>query len=253
MRTTKLGQHFLIDPSIIELELSIAELTKEDIVLEIGPGKGILTHQLAKKVKQVIAVELDPSLYNFLSQQISENVLLINQDIMKVSMDDIPSFTKVVANLPYQISSPVTFKLLENRFQKAVLIYQKEFADRMIAQSGSKEYSRLSVGIAYKAACKIHKYIPSSAFSPPPKVTSSLVELIPFKTPPFHVIDESFFFEVTKQLFTHRRKQIKTILKHSKTLPYSEDLKYKTKRVEQLSPQEIGFLSNQLYHLKQST
>ena len=253
MRKTKLGQHFLTDPSIIELELSIAELTKDDIVLEIGPGKGILTHQLAKKVKQVIAVELDSSLYTFLSQRISENVLLINQDILKISWEEIPSFTKVVANLPYQISSPVTFKLLETPFEKAVLIYQKEFADRMIAEPGSKDYSRLSVGIAYKAACKIHKDIPSSAFSPPPKVTSSLVELIPFKNPLFHVIDESFFFEVTKQLFTHRRKQIKTILKQSKTLPYSENLKCKTERVEQLTPHEIGHLSNQLYHLKQST
>jgi 16S rRNA (adenine1518-N6/adenine1519-N6)-dimethyltransferase len=250
MKKTKLGQHFLIDPSIVELELSIAELTKEDIVLEIGPGKGILTHQLAKKAKQVIAVELDPSFYDFLSHQVSENVLLINKDIMKISWEDIPMFTKVVANLPYQISSPVTFKLLETHFEKAVLIYQKEFADRMIACPGSKDYSRLSVGIAFKADCRIHKDISSSAFSPPPKVTSSLVELIPHKKPPFHVVDETTYFEVTKQLFSHRRKQIGTILKNSKLLPYDEDLLFLTKRVEELTPQEIGLLSNQLYELR---
>ena len=91
--------------------------------------------------------------------------------------------------------------------------------------------------------------IPPKSFSPPPKVMSSLVELIPYEKPPFHIVDESFFFEVTKQLFSHRRKQIGTILKNSKLLPYNEDLLFLTKRVEELTPQEIGLLSNQLYEI----
>ncbi|HMA83212.1 MAG TPA: 16S rRNA (adenine(1518)-N(6)/adenine(1519)-N(6))-dimethyltransferase RsmA [Candidatus Thermoplasmatota archaeon] len=249
MKKTKLGQHFLIDNSVIEKELFIANLSTDDVVLEIGPGKGVLTQKLAERVRQVIAIELDNTLYHFLKQVLPENVLLIHQDIMDLSWDDIPFFTKVVANLPYQISSPVTFKLFEVNFEKAVLIYQKEFAERMIACSGSKDYSRLSVGIRYKSKCKIHMNIPPKSFSPPPKVMSSLVELIPYEKPPFHIVDESFFFEVTKQLFSHRRKQIGTILKNSKLLPYNEDLLFLTKRVEELTPQEIGLLSNQLYEI----
>ena len=141
MKKTKLGQHFLIDNSVIEKELFIANLSTDDVVLEIGPGKGVLTQKLAERVRQVIAIELDNTLYHFLKQVLPENVLLIHQDIMDLSWDDIPFFTKVVANLPYQISSPVTFKLFEVNFEKAVLIYQKEFAERMIACSGSKDYS----------------------------------------------------------------------------------------------------------------
>ena len=250
MTKTKLGQHFLTDSAVIEKELIIADLSKDDVVLEIGPGKGVLTQKLAERTRQVIAIELDKTLYHFLKQTLPKNVLLIHQDIMDLSWDDIPSFTKVVANLPYQISSPVTFKLFEVNFEKAVLIYQKEFAERMIARTGSKDYSRLSVGIAYKSKCKIHSNIPPSSFSPPPKIMSSLVELIPYKKPPFQIVDESFFFEVTKQLFSHRRKQIKTILKNSTSLPYAEHLLFLTKRVEELTPQEIGLLSNQLYKLR---
>ena len=247
MVKTKLGQHFLIDDAVIQKELFIAQLTEKDIVLEIGPGKGVLTTALAKKVKQVIAVELDPVLYQYLQSILPDNVLLIHNDIMKMNWEKLPAFTKVVANLPYQISSPFTFKLFETDFEKAVLIYQKEFAERMIAPVGSKDYSRLTVGISYKASCCIHEIIPPKSFSPPPDVHSAIVELIPYKTPPFMVVDETFFYELTNLLFSHRRKQIQTILKKHFSQKLPESIPFTSSRVETLTPEEIALLSNQLY------
>lgn len=250
MSKTKLGQHFLTDQRVVEEELSLAQLSVRDVVLEVGPGKGILTKQLANQCQQVIAVELDTQLISFLQSILPENVILFNRDIMDVSWNEIPSFTKVVANLPFQISSPFTFKLFSTSFEKAVLIYQKEFAQRMIAKPGSKQYSRLSVGIAYKARCRIVTTIPPSSFSPPPEVSSSLVELIPNKNPPFNVVDEQFFFHITKLLFSHRRKQIKTILKNSFSKPIYNQVSFFSERVERLTPEQIGSLSNELYPYK---
>jgi 16S rRNA (adenine1518-N6/adenine1519-N6)-dimethyltransferase len=250
MRKTKLGQHFLIDRSIVDQEIALANLSTDDIVLEVGPGKGVLTKELAKHCKTVIAVELDETLIRYLQKDLPSNVLLIHRDVLNLSWKDIPCFSKVVANLPFQISSPFTFKLFKTSFQKAILIYQKEFAERMIAQPGSKEYSRLSVGIAYKANCKIIRTIPSYAFSPPPEISSCLVELIPYSHPPFYVIDEHFFFQVTALLFSHRRKQIKTILKNKFLTELPDPIVFGSKRVEQLSPEEIGLLSNILFPFK---
>ncbi|MDG6217955.1 MAG: 16S rRNA (adenine(1518)-N(6)/adenine(1519)-N(6))-dimethyltransferase RsmA [Candidatus Thermoplasmatota archaeon] len=250
MVKSRLGQHFLIDNAIIEKELIYADLSSDDVVLEIGPGKGVLTKKIAQHVRQVIAIELDRSLYQFLKQTLPQNVLLIHGDIMDIDLKDLPLFNKVVANLPFQISSPFTFKLFETQFEKAVLIYQKEFAERMIARPGLKAYSRLTVGLAYKASCRIQETIPASSFSPPPDVLSCLVELIPHERPPFHVIDESFFFELTRLLFSHRRKQINTILKHTFECDSIEEIMFASKRVEELHPKDIALLSNQLYPYK---
>lgn len=252
MVKTKLGQHFLVDKNIVEKELAHANLNADDIVLEIGPGKGVLTKELAKQCKQVIAVELDTSLSLVLKRTLPKNVLVINEDIMKLDWKSLPKFTKVVANLPFQISSPFTFKLLTVDFEKAVLIYQKEFAQRMIAKPGSKHYSRLSVGISYNASCQLITHIPPSSFSPHPKVYSSLVELIPYSIPPFDVNDEQFFFELTHLLFSHRRKQIKTIIKNVFSKSIAEQISYGSKRVEVLSPKQIAMLSKELLPYKEN-
>lgn len=250
MGKTRLGQHFLTDSAVVDKELVIAQLSADDIVLEVGPGKGVLTKELAKKCRQVIAVELDAKLVYYLQNLLPKNVTLIHADVLKLSWNEIPFFTKVVANLPYQISSPFTFKLFESSFQKAVLIYQKEFAERMIAQPGSKQYSRLSVGIAYKAKCCIHQTVPPQSFFPPPEISSCLVELTPFSQPPFYVKDESFFFNITKLLFTHRRKKIRTILKNAFSTSIPEDIMFGDQRVEMLTPAQIGALSNVLFEFK---
>ncbi len=240
----KLGQHFLIDKQVAEREITYADLNKDDVVLEIGPGKGIITHLLAKKAKKVIAVEIDALFVEELEKKIPSNVVVIHADVLKIDFNTLPMFNKIVSNLPFQISSPVTFKLLEYPFSKAVLIYQKDFADRMIAHSGTKDYSRLSVGVYYKTHCRVLEIVLRNCFSPVPKVDSSIIEMIPRTKPPFNIIDESFFFDIVKQLFAHRRKKIKNSLE--KRYNDLDGVPYLDKRVEELSPEQIGELSNLL-------
>ena len=237
-----------MDRSVAEREVRYAELTTDDIILEIGPGKGIITVLLAPKVKQVVAIEIDQRLIGQLKKTLPSNVLLIGKDALDVDFQTIPRFTKIVSNLPFEISSPITFKFLESSFTKAILIYQKDFAERLVAQPGTKEYSRLTVGVFYKANCRILEDVPPSSFSPAPEVTSCIVELIPRKKPAFKVKDEQFFFDFTKQLFTHRRKKIRYTVKNL-TQSY-ESLPFLDKRVEELTPEEIGVLSDRLWELK---
>ena len=251
MKWKQYGQHFLIDKNIIEKEINEATLAKSDIVLEIGPGKGALTRELAKKAKQVIAIEIDKQLYNVLLKDISDNVTLICDDVMKVDFSLFPSFTKVVANLPYQISSPITFKLLNYQFKKAVLIYQKEFAERMIASPNTKHYGRLSVNVYYKATCELIQTISKNCFSPKPKVDSAMIRLIPRDKPAFNVQNEEFFFHITKVLFSHRRKKIKNIIQHEFDIK-QDAIPFLDKRVEMLSAEEIGILSDEIFLLLSS-
>jgi 16S rRNA (adenine1518-N6/adenine1519-N6)-dimethyltransferase len=242
------GQNFLIDLSVANREVGYAKLTKEDIVLEIGPGKGVITHLLAQKAKQVIAIEIDQRLVNKLKPTLLENVTLISGDALSVDFQMLPRFTKIVSNLPFKISSPITFKFLNFPFERAILIYQKDFARRLVALPGKKEYSRLTVGVTYKADCRILEDISRRSFSPMPKVDSSIVEIIPRKKPLFNVENEQFFFELTKQLFNHRRKKIRYVIK----ILYGnlEQLPNLDQRVEELTPEQIGELSNVLWHQK---
>jgi 16S rRNA (adenine1518-N6/adenine1519-N6)-dimethyltransferase len=243
----KLGQHFLIDKNIAELEVKYASIKNNDVVLEIGPGEGILTKLLANKAKKVIAIEIDQELIKKLKPELPENVKLIHGDALKIDFNQIPLFNKIVANLPFQISSPITFKFLKHRFSKAVLIYQKDFAKRMTSPPKSSNYSRLSVGVYYKAHCKILKDVPKNCFFPQPKIDTCIVELIPRKKPPFHVTDERFFFDLTKKLFSHRRKKIKNTLREKYEIEI-DDFPFLDKRVEELSPEQIGELSNLIFH-----
>ena len=249
MAKKKIGQNFLIDKQVAGREIDYANPDTEDIVLEIGPGKGILTKLLAKRVKKVIAIEIDSQLVKELKSTLPVNVTLINADALKIDFKTLPVFNKIVSNLPFQISSPITFKLLKYSFSKAVLIYQKDFAERMIAGSGSKDYSRLSVGIYYKTHCRILETVSKEFFYPMPKVDSSIVELIPRENPPFTVANEKFFFDVTKKLFSHRRKKIKNILEDVYTK--LENIPYLDRRVEELTPEQIGELSNLLFEMNQ--
>lgn len=241
-----MGQHFLIDEAVAEREVRYANLFDQDVVLEIGPGRGVLTHKLARHAGQVIAIELDKHLVAQLTQTLPQNVTLIQGDAMEVDFFSLPPITKIVSNLPFQISSPITFKFLEYPFTIAVLIYQQEFAKRLVAQPGSKAYSRLSVGVYYRAHCEVLEHIPRTCFSPPPQVASCMVKLLPRDTPPFSVADESFFFSLTKMLFTHRRKKIRTILRHHYHLTNAA-LPYLDNRVEELTPEQLGELSNRIY------
>ena len=245
----KLGQNFLIDKNVALKEIKYAKINQDDIVLEIGPGRGILTEILAKKAKKVIAIELDKNLALNLKDILPDTVVLINDDVLKVDFKKLPRFNKIVSNLPFQISSPVTFKILDYDFDMAVLIYQKEFADRMIAEPGSKDYSRLSVGVYYKALCEKLDVVSRTCFNPQPKVDSCIVKLVPKIKPPFFVENEGFFLDLVKNLFNHRRKKIKNILNEMYCLE-SNEVPYLDNRVEELSPHQIGDLSNFLYRPK---
>ncbi|HUT00760.1 MAG TPA: 16S rRNA (adenine(1518)-N(6)/adenine(1519)-N(6))-dimethyltransferase RsmA [Candidatus Thermoplasmatota archaeon] len=247
MAKQRFGQHFLIDSSVAKREVAYATLTKNDVVLEIGPGKGIITRLLAQQAKQVIAIEIDKRLVEQLKTTLPENVTLICHDALSVDFKTLPTYTKIVSNLPFEISSPIMFKFLESTFSKAILIFQKDFALRLVASPGTKEYSRLTVGVSYKAGCRILEDVPRSCFSPAPTIDASIVELIPYTEPKFTVENEQFFLTLTKQLFTHRRKKIRYTIKSE----YGDidQLPYLDLRVEDLTAEQIGELSNELYHL----
>ena len=245
MKGARLGQHFLTDIRVAAREIAYADIQPYETVLEIGPGHGVLTKLLAEKAQQVVAVEIDTRLVDELERTMPENVHIIPGDVCKLVLKDLPVFSTVVANLPFQISSEITFKLLEYPFRKAVLMYQKDFADRMVATWGTKTYGRLSVGVYYKTQCRILERVPRSCFYPRPQVDACVVELMPWEKPPFDIRDEKLFFEVTRQLFMHRRKKIKTTL--SSSFNIKNGVPFGDRRVEELSPAQIGELSDFLY------
>ena len=145
-------------------------------MLEVGPGLGVLTRRLAESAGRVIAIEMDRRLADHLRPSLPGNVELIVGDALTVPF---PPFDRMVSNLPYSISSPIIFKLLEHEFQKAVVMLQKEFADRLVARPDTDDYSRLTVNVYYRAECRILEKVPRSRFWPPPKVDSAVVELVP--------------------------------------------------------------------------
>jgi len=245
--TKRLGQHFMLDDSVLRRMVSAADLKAGETVLEIGPGLGNLTEELLRSGAKVVAIEQDPAFVQFLRRRFGERIGLIQADAVKAFL---PQFDKVVSNLPYQISSPIIFKLLDVGFERAVLMLQREFADRMVAKPGTEEYGRLSVGVYYRAECAIAFGVPRTAFWPQPRVDSCVVGLTP-RPPPFVVASEKAFFEVTKSIFSHRRKKIMNALQlpDYPQEPVSVDLRalpYASKRAEELTPEMIGELTNAL-------
>ncbi len=254
----RLGQNFLLDESVVRRQVSIASLSSKDTVLEIGPGLGMLTEELLKTGAKVVAVEQDSEFCRFLQRRFGERLQLIQADAVKAFL---PGFNKVVSNLPYQISSPITFKLLGTGFELAVLMLQREFAERMIAKPGTAEYGRLSVGLYYRANCEIVLNVPRTAFWPQPRVDSCLVKLVPRKAP-FVVKDEGVFAEVTKAIFSHRRKKIVNSLMTDPSVSAlvgnaKKDalnaLPHSSRRAEELSPEMIGELADALLELSVSS
>lgn len=228
MKMPRYSQNFLVNPRIADFIVEKADLSSEDIVLEIGPGKGILTARLLKKCK-VYAVEIDRDLCDYLSisfqEEIKEGRLsIICGNALEV---DFPEFTKVVANIPYHISSLLIFKILEYNFEKGILMLQHEFAERLCAKPGSKKYGRLSVMMHYNGEARILKRVKRGNFRPVPKVDSAVVEIVK---------KENFCYEkeildaVVRKIFEQRRKKIKNIL---------GDVPYGEKRAEELTPEEI--------------
>jgi 16S rRNA (adenine1518-N6/adenine1519-N6)-dimethyltransferase len=256
--TKRLGQNFLLDDAVLGKQVSYADLGPDDTVLEIGSGLGNLTEELLKTGAKVVAVEQDPDFCRFLAKRFGDQVHLVQADAVKAFL---PKFNKVVSNLPYQISSPITFKLLGIGFDVAVLMLQKEFAERMIAKPGTSEYGRLSVGVYYRAKCQIMLNVSRSSFWPQPKVDSCIVKLVP-RLPPFKVKDEDAFYRVTQAVFSHRRKKVSNSLKtdpsvSSMFVPGMETrldtLPHASRRPEELSPEMIGELADAFLELSSSS
>ncbi|MCQ2053015.1 MAG: 16S rRNA (adenine(1518)-N(6)/adenine(1519)-N(6))-dimethyltransferase RsmA [archaeon] len=242
------GQNFLTDEYVAQRHVDYADIVPKDRVLEIGPGLGILTNILIKKSENVTCIELDEALADYISRIYGKNITLIRGDAVKI---DFPPFDKFVSNLPYSVSTPIIFKLLEHKFKRAVIMVQKEFAERMVADVGLPSYSRLTVGIYYKADCRILETIPASKFNPKPKVDSALVEIVP-RPSPFKVLDEDMFFKIVETSFNHRRKKIGTSLKLAGIIPKGVNLPILNNRIETLSPEEIGQLSDDIFELVKS-
>jgi 16S rRNA (adenine1518-N6/adenine1519-N6)-dimethyltransferase len=249
----RLGQNFTVNSEVLQHLVSYAYLTKDDVVLEVGAGFGFLTTLLSCACKKVIAVEVDPTLVSFLRKQLYslKNVELIQGDILKASL---PPFNKVVSAPPYSISSPLLFRLLEKKFDCAVLILQKEFAERLAASVGSKDYGRLTVNIYYRAEAELLDLVRRTMFYPPPDVDSIMVRLKP-RAAPFHVENEETFFELVRVLFTQRNKKVRNSLisflskfklSKEKTLELADSMVYSAKRVRELAPEDFGILTNEL-------
>ena len=216
----KLGQNFLIDENVVRQIVAAAELSEADTVLEVGPGIGTLTQGLAESKAKVVAVELDTRLLPVLATTLEgyDNVRVVHGDILKVNiMEEVgaPEF-KVCANLPYYITTPIIFALLEKRLpmERLVAMVQKEVAERMAAQPGGKEYGALSVAIQYYTEPEIAFIVPPTSFIPAPAVDSAVIVCKRREKPPVEVCDEGLFFRVVKAAFSLRRKMLSNSLKN---------------------------------------
>lgn len=240
------GQNFLIDDRVADRIVGYGGITSEDRLLEVGPGFGILTERLVNMGDSLTCIELDVKLAEHIRSTYGDRLTLLEGDAVKVPF---PEFDVFVSNLPYSVSTPIIFKLLENEFRTAVVMVQKEFADRMIADVGSPDYSRLTVNLFYHADCEIMEPVPASRFDPRPKVDSAVVKITP-RPAPFDVLDERTFFKVTEACFNHRRKKIGTSLRNTGLVDSAEDIPYKDERIESLRPAEIGEIADAVFSLK---
>ena len=208
-------QHFLIDSFAVERIANLAEV-KGNRVLEVGPGNGALTRALLDRGAIVRAVELDGSLCeklnNLFSEEIAQGRLTVQQG--DATRCELPPFEMVVSNLPYSASSKITFRLLERGFKEAVLMYQSEFAERMVAKAGTKDCGRLSIMVQTYAAVQVWFRLPPQCFSPRPQVHSTVVKIFP-SDPIIPINDRLLYADVVRALFSHRRKTVRNCLKGS--------------------------------------
>ena len=237
-----LGQNFLIDDNIANKIVNLASIKDGEKILEIGPGRGILTDLLVDK-GNLLAVEKDRWLAVVLKQKFAERAEIVEADILDF---DIPTIDVIVANLPYSISSPILFRLFNFKWERAVLMFQEEFANRLVAKPGSKTYGRLSVMANHYAKTKKLFKVSKTAFQPQPKIHSQVVHLVR-REPDYKLDDFDTFDKVVRSIFTHRRKKIRNCLKLSFKNIDLDDLENMDERAEVLEPKEIAVLSNKIF------
>lgn len=262
----KFGQNFLIDTHVLDKIISAAHITKEDMVLEIGPGIGTMTQYLAEAAGKVIAVEIDRNLIPILEDTLSEynNVRVINEDVLKLDLRKLADeenggkAIKVVANLPYYITTPIIMGLFENHVpvESITVMVQKEVADRMQTGPGNKDYGALSLAVQYYAEPYIVANVPPNCFMPRPKVGSAVIRLTRHEKPPVEVKDEKLMFDIIRASFNQRRKTLANGLNNSDKITCSKEIiteaieklgKGASVRGEALSLQEFASLSNDIF------
>lgn len=265
----KFGQNFLIDSNVLESIIRGAEITKDDFVLEIGPGIGTMTQYLCEAARQVVAVEIDKMLIPILEDTLSEydNVEVINQDVLKVDIKSLAEeknngkLIKVVANLPYYITTPIIMGLFESGvpIDSITIMVQKEVADRMQTGPGSKDYGALSLAVQFYATAKVILNVSATCFMPRPNVDSAVIKLTRHKEPTVNVADEKLMFKIIRASFNQRRKTLVNGLKNSPELSFSKEQivkaiekigKPETIRGEALTLEEFAELANAFTELK---
>lgn len=225
----KFGQNFLIDANILEKIIIAADVKKEDCVLEIGPGIGTMTQYLCENAREVVAVEIDKKLIPILQEDTLSsynNVSIINKDILKVDINAIVQEKnggkpiKVVANLPYYITTPIIMGLFENHvpLESITIMVQKEVAQRMQVSPGTKDYGALSLAVQFYAEPKIMMSVPASCFMPRPNVDSAVIKLTRYEKPPVQVKDEKLMFDIIRAAFNQRRKTLVNSLSNAAAL-----------------------------------
>lgn len=259
----RFGQNFLIDAHVLEKIVSAAGITKDDCVLEIGPGIGTMTQYLAESAGQVIAVEIDTNLLPILADTLKDysNVKVINQDILKVDINELVKEynngrpIKVVANLPYYITTPIIMGLFESNvpIDNITVMVQKEVADRMQVGPGTKEYGALSLAVQYYAKPEIVAIVPPNCFMPRPNVGSAVIRLTRHKEVPVQVNDEKLMFKIIRASFNQRRKTLANGLNNAPDIHLSKEVIQEsieelgvpvTIRGEALTLQQFAQLSN---------
>ena len=266
----KFGQNFLIDTHVLDKIIRSAEITKDDFVLEIGPGIGTMTQYLACAAREVVAVEIDKALIPILEDTLSsyDNVTVINEDVLKLDIVKLAQERnggkpiKVVANLPYYITTPIIMGLFESHVpvQSITVMVQKEVADRMQVGPGTKDYGALSLAVQYYAKPYIAANVPPNCFMPRPKVGSAVIRLECHEEPPVQVKDEKLMFRIIRASFNQRRKTLANGLKNSPEISLSREGieqaiaelgKGASVRGEALNLEEFAILSNIVGRLQQ--
>ena len=263
-----LGQNFLIDDCVIEKIIESSNIEKEDLIIEIGPGLGVLTERLLKKSNNVVVIEIDKKMIEILQNRfcLNRNLEIINNDVLKVDLEKLIknkkeqtniNKVKIVANLPYYISTPIIMKLLENRLEisEIIVMVQKEVAQRLGAETGTREAGAITYAVEYYAQATPIIDVPKESFIPSPKIESQVIKLEVRQNPKIEVEDEKLLFNIIQKSFMQRRKTLSNALINNRTLDSKEEVEkmFKTLEIpsnvrgEKLTLEEFGKIANYVY------